>query len=103
MSVNKVGGWGRTFSGAGAYAFERAKMLTGHPARVVFFDLGPVNSNFGGMLAGSLDGGPPPAGSPNYFGEIDSMVNSAALGAVAFRSWTCHVDWTNPDRSTFGL
>ncbi len=103
MSVNQFGGPGGTFSGAGAYAFERAKMLTGQPARVVFFDLGPVNSNFGGMLAGSLDGGPPPAGSPNYFGEIDSMVNTPALGADALRIWKFHVDWTNPANSTFGM
>jgi hypothetical protein len=103
MSVNQFGGAGGTFSGAGAYAYERAAMLAGQPARVVFFDLGPVNSNFGGMLAGSLDGGPPPAGSPNYFGEIDSQINTPTLGADALRIWKFHVDWTNPANSTFGI
>lgn len=103
MSVNQFGGTGGTFSGAGAYAYERAKMLAGQPARVVFFDLGTVDTDFGGMQAGALDGGPPPAGSPNYFGEIDSMINTPTLGADALRIWKFHVDWTNPANSTFGV
>ena len=103
MTVNQFGGAGGTFSGAGAYAYEREKMLVGQPARVVFFDLGPVNSSFGGMLPSSLDGGPPPQGAPNYFGEVDSQINTPSLGADALRIWKFHVDWSNPANSTFGM
>jgi hypothetical protein len=103
MTVNQFGGTGTTFSGAGAYAYERDKILHGQPARVVFFDLGPVNSSFFGMLPSHLDGQPPPVGSPNYFAEVDSQINSPSLGADALRIWKFHVDWSNTANSTFGL
>jgi hypothetical protein len=103
MTANEFGGAGGTFSGAGAYAFERAAMLAGQVAREVFFDLGTVNSSFGGMLPGTVDGAPPPVGSPDYFAEVDSQANSPSLGADAMRIWKFHVDWTNPNNSTFGL
>jgi hypothetical protein len=103
MTVNQFGGTGGTFSGAGGYAYEREKMLSGQPARAVFFDLGPINSSFFGMLPSSLDGGPPPIGSPNYFGEVDSQANTPSLGADALRIWKFHVDWSNPANSTFGI
>ena len=103
MTTNNFGGTGGTFSGAGAYAFERDKMLTGQMARMVFFDLGLVDTSFGGMLPSYLDGPPPPAGSPNYFAEVDSEINTPALGADAMRLWQFHVDWSNPANSTFGL
>ena len=103
MTSNEFGGTGGTFSGAGVFAFERGKMLLGQPARVVFFDLGLVNSSFGGMLPSHLDGAPPPVGSPNYFAEVDSQINTPSLGADALRLWKFHVDWSNPSNSTFGL
>jgi hypothetical protein len=103
MTSNEFNGTGGTFSGAGAFAFERAAMLAGQPARMVFFDEGPVNSNFGGMLPTNLDGAPPPVGSPNYFAEVDSQINSPTLGADAMRIWKFHVDWSNPGNSTFGM
>ena len=103
MTSNEFGGTGGTFSGAGVFAFERAKMLTGDTARMVFFDEGLVNSSFGGMLPSYLDGPPPPAGSPNYFAEVDSQINTPSLGADAMRIWKFHVDWSNPANSTFGM
>lgn len=103
MSANQFAGTGTTFSGVGTYAFERAKMLAGQPAREVFFDLTNVNSSFFGMLPSHLDGTPPPAGSPNYFAEVDSQINTPSLGADALRIWKFHVDWTTPTNSTFGL
>jgi hypothetical protein len=103
MTANEFGGTGGTFSGAGVYAFERAAMLTGQVAREVFFDLGTVNSSFGGMLPGTVDGAPPPVGSPDYFAEVDSQANSPMLGADAMRIWKFHVDWSNTNNSTFGL
>jgi hypothetical protein len=103
MTSNEFGGTGGTFSGAGTFAFERDKMLLGQPARAVFFDLGLVNSNFGGMLPSNVDGAPPPVGSPNYFAEVDSQINSPTLGADAFRIWKFHVDWSTTANSTMGL
>ncbi len=103
MTTNEFAGTGQTFAGAGVFAFERDKMLIGQPARMVFFDEGVVNSGFGGMLPSHLDGTPPPAGSPNYFAEVDSQINSPMLGADAMRIWKFHVDWSNTNNSTFGL
>jgi hypothetical protein len=103
MTTNQFGGAGQTFSGAGAFAFERDKMLLGQTARMVFFDEGLVNSSFGGMLPSDLDGTGPPTGSPNYFAEVDSPINTPSLGADAMRIWKFHVDWSNTANSTFGL
>ena len=103
MTSNEFGGTGGTFSGAGVFAFERDKMLLGQPARVVFFDEGPVNSSFGGMLPSHLDGMPPPGGSPNYFAEVDSQINTPSLGVDALRIWKFHIDWANTNNSTFGI
>src|SRR5436190_2038616 len=103
MTTNQFSGAGQTFAGAGAFAFERDKMLLGLPARMVFFDESTVNSSFGGMLPSHLDGPLPPSGAPNYFAEVDSIVNSPTLGADAMRLWKFHVDWLNTANSTFGL
>ena len=103
MTTNNFGGTGGTFSGAGVHAFERDKMLHGQPAREVYFDEGLVDTSFGGMLTSNLDGQPPPLGSPSYFAEVDSQINTPSLGADALRIWKFHVDWSNPASSTFGL
>lgn len=102
MTSNEFGGAGGTFSGAGVFAFERDKMLAGQPARMIFFDEGPVNGDFGGMLPSYLDGPLPPAGSANYFAEVDSQISSPSLGPDALRIWKFHVDWSNTSNSTFG-
>ena len=66
MSFNMFGPNGE-FQG-GAYAFDRAAMLTGAPAAMIAFDTGSQ----GGALPSDLDGAtPPPAGSPNYFLTFD--------------------------------
>src|SRR5206468_2612956 len=59
--------------------------------------------SFGGMLPSHLDGPAPPAGSPNYFAEVDSIANTPTLGPDAMRIWKFHVDWANTANSTFGL
>src|SRR5262249_9109242 len=38
------------FAGAGAWAFERDKMLNGAPAQMVFFDESSASLSFGGQL-----------------------------------------------------
>src|SRR4051794_3712466 len=110
MSTNEFPDGMVTSSGAGAFAFERAKMLAGQPARVVYFDEAPSNPPGGqyvGQLPGDLDGSTlPPAGSPNLFAEIDdaSTVPPTTPGDDGFRLrlWKFHVDWANPANSTFG-
>jgi hypothetical protein len=86
--------------GVGAFALERDKMLLGQPARLVFFDLGTVNTMFAGALPSDADGAPPPLGSPNYFVEVDSKAFVPPNDAM--RIWKFHVDWSNPANSTFG-
>ncbi len=97
------------YQGAGAWALERDKMLTGQPARLVYFRLGAGSSAtaqmaYGGQLPSTLDGFTlPPAGSPNYFVEVDAAadMNPDAPGSL-LRIWKFHVDWSNPLNSTFG-
>lgn len=102
MTVNQFASGSLGWAGAGAYAFDRAKMLAGLPATFVYFDLFGVDQNFGGMLPSDLDGlTPPPAGAPNYFAEVDDSSYLPPNDAV--RIWEFHVDWSNPSNSTFGL
>jgi len=100
------------FQGAAAWALERDKMLLGQPARIVYFRLGAGDSVtgqqfFGGQQPSTLDGFTlPPAGSPNYFVEVDAAASGAPPDggptAATMRIWKFHVDWSNPANSTFG-
>lgn len=96
------------FTGARVCVFDRAKMLNGQPATQQCFQL---SSSFFGLLPTDLDGatsaladaagnpnGPlaPPAGTPNYF--VGLGTNSRSLNF-----WKFHVDWANPNNSTFGI
>ncbi len=103
MSTNQFNATGN-FVGARASAFERAKMLTGDPtAHIVSFDLGSVNLNFGGQLPSDFDGVVvPPAGAPNYFVEVDKA-GTIDPSHDTLAIWQFHVDWTNPNNSTFGV
>ena len=92
---------GNTWSGAGVAVMDRQSMLQGLPATIQYFDLYSVNANYGGMLPSTVDGPAPPAGTPNYFAEVD---DSSTIGTVdAMRIWSFHVDWSNPSSTTFGL
>jgi hypothetical protein len=109
MSTNEFPDGMVTSAGAGAFAFERAKMLAGQPARVVYFDeaaYNPPGGQYIGQLPGDLDGKTlPPAGSPNLFAEIDdaaSVPPTDGGDGFAMRLWKFHVDWANPQNSTFG-
>src|SRR5919109_1392067 len=110
MSSNEFPDGAVLSAGAGAFAFERSKMLAGQPARVVFFDEAPNNPPGGqyvGQLPGDLEGtAAPPAGTPNLFAEIDDASTVPPTGGgdgFALRLWKFHVDWTNPAASTFGI
>ncbi len=92
------------WAGQGAFAFERDKMLLGQAAQMVGFGL--PTSNLGGMLPADLDGLAPPAGTPNYFVQVD---DDAWLGpndpwgpdTDRLQVWAFHVDWTTPANTTF--
>jgi hypothetical protein len=93
---------GDAYAGAGVFAFERARMLAGQPAQMVYFNLQPVNPAFGGHLPANVDGPTlPPPGAPNYFAEVDTATDIPPVSAM--RIWKFHVDWSNPAASTFGL
>jgi hypothetical protein len=109
MSSNEFPDGVATSSGAGAMAFERAKMLAGQPARVVYFDEAannPPGGQYIGQLPSDLDGSTaPPAGTPALFAEIDdatSVPPTDGTDGFALRLWKFHVDWANPANSTFG-
>ena len=89
------------WAGAGVFAFERSAMLDGGTARMIYINVGAENLNYGGMLPADLDGTAPPEGTPGYFVEWD---DSSWLGDPqdTLRIWEFHVDWDNPDNSTFG-
>jgi hypothetical protein len=107
MAANQFDG----SSGSSAVAFERSAMLNGQPARAVYFDesANPPAPSFVyfGQLASDVDGSkPPPAGTPDYFAEVDdpSTLPPTTQDPQGFdlRIWKFHVDWTNPANSTFG-
>jgi hypothetical protein len=104
MSTHEFNAAGTAYVSAGAWAFERDKMLAGQTARLVYFNLainGVPATAPGGQLPANLDGFTlPPAGAPNYFVEVDSSADTQGNG---LRIWKFHVDWTNPTNSTFGL
>jgi hypothetical protein len=97
-------------TGAGAWAFERPKMLLGQAARYVYFDetaLATQTYTPGGQQPTSLDGkNPPPAGAPNYFVEINNTNTPETPPAAGLHDemhlWQFHVDWNTPANSTFG-
>ena len=88
-----------SWAGQGVAAFERDQMLAGQAARMVFFDLYTTDPNLGGMLPSDLDGAAPPAGTPNYFVQVDD--NAWSYSPDQLQMWKFTVNWTNPAASTF--
>lgn len=81
------------FAGARACAYDRTKMLAGQAATAVCFQKGQADYS---LLPSDLDGATaPPAGSPNYFVELDG-VSFTQLDLFKF-----HVDFVTPNNSTF--
>ena len=102
MSVNQFNGSTEAWAGAGVAAFERSQMLQGLPARMIYINVGGVNSNYGGMLPSDLDGPAPAAGTPNYFMEWDDSTWISGDTTDNLRIWAFHVDWANTANTTFG-
>ena len=82
------------FVGPEACAWNRSAMLQGvHAPAFVCFTLN--GAFYASLLPSDLDGPtPPPAGSPNFFMNIDP--SSSALNM-----WSFHVNFANPQSSTF--
>ena len=101
MSMNQFNQASLSWGGAGAVVFERDKMLLGQSARAVYFDLYSTDPNLGGMLPSDLDGTAPPAGTPNYFAQIDD--NAWGYPADQLEIWKFQTNWSQPASSTFTL
>ena len=99
MSANLFSG--NSWAGTGFYAFDRANMLTGAPATMQFFELGPAD--WGGALPSDLDGSKlPPAGAPNVFVEIlDGAWDPGNWPNDELHFHQFHVDWATPANTTF--
>ncbi|MBN1148433.1 MAG: carboxypeptidase regulatory-like domain-containing protein [Anaerolineales bacterium] len=102
MTINQFNAGSMSSAGAGVAALERQAMLQGQPARMVYFDLYTVNTNYGGILPADFDGlTAPQAGAPGYFVEWDDSAWFPPQDAL--RLWEFHVDWSDTGNSTFGL
>ena len=99
-SGNLFNAAGTASLGAAAVAFDRTKMLVGDPAAsMIYFDLQATRPEVGNMLPASLDGPPPPPGTPNYFAYF---IASEFLDATdGLRLFEFHADFVNPANATF--
>ncbi len=101
MTNNQFNQAGTAFLGAGAFAYDRAKMLAGDPtATFIYFDLFDLDPSIGGVLPSDADGlNPPPAGAPNVFAYfIATEFGDASDG---LRLFDFHADFAVPANSTF--
>jgi len=101
MSVNQFDGTTESWAGAGVAVFERAQMLQGLPARMIYVNVGDVTLDYGGMLPSDLDGPASAYGTPNYFMEWDDSTWLSDTSDT-LRIWEFKVDWTTPANTTFG-
>lgn len=101
MTDNQFNQAGTAFLGAGAFAFDRAKMLAGDPtASYVYFDVEGGNPAIGGMLPSDLDGlVPPPPGTPNYF--VYFTADEFGDPGDALRVFEFRPNFASPAASTF--
>ena len=93
---------GSDYVGAGAFAFDRTKLLAGDPtASYIYFNLAvPIQPRRKGLLPSDLDGlRPPPSGAPNTFASYTATEYGDA--ADALRLYDFHADFNNPLASTF--
>ncbi len=89
------------FNGAGAFAYDRSKMLRGDPSATFIYFNQPAPR--GGQLPSDMDGlNPPPPGAPNYILEFTSTIFQDPEGD-ALKIFEFHADFANPANSTFTL
>src|SRR5262249_16638417 len=99
MTMNQFTSVSLQWAGQGVVAFDRASMLVGQPAPMIYFDLSSVDMNLSAMLPSDLDGPPPPAGSANYFMQFDDDAWGYSPDQVQL--WQFHADWANASSSSF--
>lgn len=93
---------GSDYVGAGAFAFDRTKLLAGDPtASYIYFNLQvPVSPRRRGLLASDMDGlRPPPAGEPNVFASYTATEYGDAQDSLTLYDF--HTDFNNPGNSSF--
>jgi subtilisin-like proprotein convertase family protein len=104
MTDNQFNQAGTAFLGAGVFAFDRAKMLSGDPsASFIYFDLAanPSTAAAGGMLPADVDGlNPPPPGTPGYFAYFTAGEFGDPQGD-ALRVFDFRADFASLAASTF--
>jgi hypothetical protein len=92
---------GSDYVGAGAFAFDRKKILAGDPtASYLYFNLQvPIQPRRKGLLPADLDGlRLPPAGAPNIFASYTATEYGDAQDAI--RLYNFHADFDDPLNST---
>src|SRR5829696_1036970 len=99
MTINQFSAVSLQYAGQGVIAFDRQKMLAGLPATMQYFDLSAVDRNLAGMLPATLDGPPPPPGSPGYFVQMDD--DAWGYSPDRLQLWRFAVNWTTPSASSF--
>jgi subtilase family serine protease len=99
MAINQFQALSLQWAGQGVVAFDRNRMLNGQSASMVYFDLSSVDMTLGGMLPSHLAGPAPPAGSPNYFVQMDD--DAWGYSPDQLQVWQFHVDWAHPASSSF--
>ena len=90
---------GSQWRGQGAVVFERAQMLAGANARMIYIDtyqgclIGTEQPwcILGGMLPSDLDGPIPPAGAPNMFSQFDD--NAWGYSPDQLQLWSFSTNW----------
>ncbi len=93
---------GADYVGAGAFVFDRTKILAGDPtASYVYFNLPvPPGPRRKGLLPSDMDGlRPPPTGAPNVFASYTATEYGDAQDAI--RLYDFHADFNDPFSSTF--
>jgi hypothetical protein len=100
MAINQFRAGSLAWGGQGVAVFDRQRMLAGAPATMQFIDYGLVDDAFGAMLPSDADGTRlPPAGSPNYFVEVDD--DAWGWASDRLQVFAFHVDWAVPANTTF--
>ena len=100
MTVNQFEN-ASSWAGAGVAVFERDVMLAGGAARMIYWDLESVNSNYGSLLPADLDGRAPSVSAPN---PIVSVADSDwGWPSDQLQLWECSPDWSDPASSVLGV
>ena len=92
------------FEGVRAYALDRASMIAGGPANAIGFTvpLAGVGDSYSFLAANFRTGDPPPTGRNEMVLAIDTPA-SGGVTLTQVHTRFFHVDFANPNNSTFGV